>query len=98
MKKALAFLTTVIFVASLAGGTAVAATKSGGKRAMHGQHTMSGTVSTVDHQTGMVSLNTDAGELKLHFPPQSLQNVKEGDTLTVSLAFHEGAAMKGMAH
>jgi hypothetical protein len=98
MKKALVFLTTIIFVAGLAGGTANAATKSGGKRAMHGQHTMSGTVSTVDHQTGMVSLNTDAGELKLHFPPQALQNVKEGDTITVSLALQEGAAKKGMTH
>ncbi len=94
MKKALAFLTTIIFVAGLAGGASAAAHKAAAKGAMKGQHTMSGTVSNLDRQTGMVSLNTDAGELRLHFPPQALQNVKEGDTITVSLALQERAAKK----
>lgn len=94
MKKALAFLTTIIFVAGLAGGASAAAHKAAAKGTMKGQHTMSGTVRNLDRQTGMVSLNTDAGELRLHFPPQALQNVKEGDTITVSLALQESAAKK----
>ena len=102
MKKTLALLTTIIFVAGLAAGASAAGTKGGGKRGMKGSHTMSGTVTTVDHQTGLVSLNTDVGELKLHFPPPSLQNVKEGDTVTVSLALQEGAAAgaskRGVTH
>ena len=103
MKKTLAWLTSIIFVVGLAGGSAFAATKGGSKRGMEGQHTMSGTVTTIDHQSGAVGLNTDAGELKLHFPPTSLQNVKEGDTITVSLAFHEGgtsasSSRRGMSH
>jgi hypothetical protein len=65
------------------------------KRTMQGMHTLSGTVTTVDHQTGMISLNTDAGELKLHFPPQAVQSVKEGDTLELSLAFSDGSIARG---
>jgi hypothetical protein len=40
----------------------------------------------------MLGLNTQEGELKLHFPPETIKEVKNGDSLTVSLGFHEGAS------
>ena len=96
MQKALALVTAGLMVASLSLGTAQAATKAKGKPTWHGTHTMSGTVTEVDHTTGMLSLNTHEGELKLHFPPETLKEVKNGDSLTVSLGFHEGASMEKM--
>jgi hypothetical protein len=35
-------------------------------------------------------------ELKLHYPPNSLLNAKEGDQITVHLAFSEGHGAAGM--
>jgi len=96
MQKALAWLTAVLMVAGLSLGTALAATKSKGKTTWHGTHTMSGTVTEVDHTTGMLSLNTHEGELKLHFPPEAVKAAKNGDSLTISLGFHEGASMGKM--
>ena len=96
MQKALAVLTAVLLVAGLSLGTAQAATKAKGATTWHGTHTMSGTVTEVDHTTGMLSLNTHEGELKLHFPPETLKEVKNGDSLTISLGFHEGASMGKM--
>jgi hypothetical protein len=98
MQKALALVTAILIVAGLSLGTALAATKPKGKTLWHGTHTMSGTVTEVDHTTGMLSLNTHEGELKLHFPPDVLKDVKNGDSLTVSLGFHEGASMSEMKH
>jgi hypothetical protein len=57
-----------------------------------GEHSMSGTVTAIDAQTGKLSLNTGVGELDLHFPPQALKDVKEGDQLTVYLGFSKGSA------
>ncbi len=79
-------------------GTARAETKQVGTLVWQGQHTMSGTVTAVDHTTGMLSLNTHEGELKLHFPPAAVKEVKTGETLTVSLGFHEGAGMEKASH
>jgi hypothetical protein len=59
---------------------------------------MTGTVTAVDHNTGVLSLNTHEGELKLHFPPATVKEVKTGDTLTVSLGFHAGAGPSMGSH
>jgi hypothetical protein len=53
----------------------------------HGHHSVSGTISKLDHEKGMVSLQTGAGTLELHFPPQSIADLKEGDSITVHLSF-----------
>ena len=98
MQKPLALLTAVLMVAALSLGTARAETKHKKKTPWHATHTMSGTVTEVDHTTGMLSLNTHAGELKLHFPPDALKEIKNGDSLTVSLGFHKGASMPEMHH
>lgn len=66
-----------------------------GAAGMMGQHPMSGTVTKIDHKTGMLTLKTGVGNLQLHFPPSSLEGVKEGDTITVHLAFSKGTATGG---
>lgn len=64
-----------------AGGAAGA--ESGG---MTGEHSMSGKITAID-KAGHVTLKTGAGNLRLHFPPDSLQGLKKGDTITVHLSF-----------
>jgi len=86
-------LTAGLVVAGLCLGTALAETTHKKKTIWHGTHTMTGTVTEVDHTTGMLSLHTHAGELQLHFPPEAVKEVKNGDALTVSLGFHKGASM-----
>jgi len=102
MQKPLVVVTTVFMtvfmMAGLALGPALAETKPAGKPAWHGQHTMTGTVTAVDYATGVLSLNTHEGELKLHFPPTTVKEVKTGDTLTVSLGFHEGVGTAMGSH
>ena len=55
-----------------------------------GEHTMRGTITAIDPSTGLLSLRTGTGELKLHFPAPSVRGLKEGDTITVHLAFEKG--------
>ncbi|HET6656203.1 MAG TPA: hypothetical protein VFH57_08115 [Gammaproteobacteria bacterium] len=56
-----------------------------------GQHTIQGQVQSVDHDKGIVKLSSqDNAQLKLHFPTSALQNVKEGDQVTVKLAYATG--------
>ena len=98
MQKPLVLLMVGLVVAGLCLGTARAETTHKKKTAWHGTHTMTGTVTEVDHTTGMLSLQTHAGELKLHFPPDAVKAVKNGDALTVSLGFHAGASMPAMQH
>lgn len=59
----------------------------GGAAKIEGKHTMSGTVTDIDKKTGIVGLKTAEGDLKLHFPPKSLANVKEGEELQVQMGF-----------
>ncbi len=53
-----------------------------------GTHKMTGTIEDIDKKSGVVDLKTEVGDLKLHFPPQSLNNVKEGDRIEVQLGFN----------
>ena len=78
-----------LWMGALAAGTAAAGMKH------QGEHSMSGTVTDIDHKTGLLSLKTEAGELELHFPPQALKEVKEGDQLTVHLGFSKAGATSG---
>ena len=90
MPRVLRVFMVALSVGALAmGSAAVAGTKH------LGEHAMSGTVTDIDPQSGKLSLNTGVGELELHFPPQSLKDVKEGDELTVHLGFSKGAAASG---
>ena len=98
MQKTLLWLASLLMVAGMTVGTARAQTQHADTPAWQGQHTMSGTVTAIDHTTGVLSLNTHEGELKLHFPPATVKEVKTGQTLTVSLGFHEGAGMDKGSH
>jgi hypothetical protein len=84
MTRSLRFLIIALWIGALAVGTAAAG------MTQQGEHSMSGTVTDIDPQTGKLSLETGVGELELHFPPQSLKDVKEGDQLTVHLSFSKG--------
>lgn len=64
-----------------------ASAQGGAAAGLHGEHTMSGTVTDVDKKTGIVGLKTAEGNLRLHFPPKSLAHVKEGEELKVQLGF-----------
>ena len=86
MQSVLRVFVIALWVGSLTMGPAAAA---GAKH--QGEHAMSGTVTDIDPQTGKLSLDTGVGELELHFPPQALKDVKEGDQLTVYLGFSKGA-------
>ena len=59
---------------------------------------LAGKVSEVDHGTGLLTLASPAGDLKLHFPPASLEGVKQGDQLTVRYAFARGALGAQLKH
>ena len=61
---------------------------------MMGKHAMSGTVDKVDHATGMVTLKTGEGDLMLHFPPPSVKDLNDGDSITVHLAYIKNSAAK----
>lgn len=61
---------------------------------MEGVHWMTGTVESVDQKAGWMKVKIEEGTLNLHFPPDSLKDVKTGDTVTVHLGFHKGAPAK----
>lgn len=52
-----------------------------------GRHKMSGTVDAIDYEKGMLTLKSGAPDMTLHFPPASIKNLKNGDTITVDLGF-----------
>ncbi len=68
--------------------SAGASTSGGAGGDLMGTHKMSGTVEDIDKESGIVDLKTAEGDLKLHFPPQSLANVNEGDQIEVQLGFN----------
>lgn len=49
------------------------------------RHSVTGEVTDVDHAKGRLGVRTDEGDLVLHFPPSAIQNVKQGDRVTVQL-------------
>lgn len=75
--------------ASSSGGYSAGASAGGGAGGdLMGTHKMSGTIEDIDKEKGIVDLKTSEGDLKLHFPPQSLADVKEGDQIEVQLGFN----------
>lgn len=89
MGKILTWLVIALGIGALATGAAMAGAK------YQGEHDMSGTITSIDHQTGKLSLQTGAGEMSLHFPPSALKDLKEGDQMTVHLGFTKGGAAGG---
>lgn len=56
---------------------------------MMGRHSVQGEVTSVDAKKGWVHLKTSEGTMIVHFPPTALENVKKGDTITVTLALKD---------
>ena len=56
-----------------------------------GEHQMAGTISSIDHDTGAVQVKTAETTLELMFPPQAVRNLKQGDAVTVNMAFSKGS-------
>ena len=56
---------------------------------VQGAHSMTGTITMIDHSTGMLTLKTSEGDLNLHFPPATVQKLKEGGTITVHLSYSQ---------
>lgn len=52
-----------------------------------GRHSMTGTIKEIDPKKGTLEVKTGVGDLRLHFPPASLKDLKVGDTITVHLGF-----------
>lgn len=57
---------------------------------MMGGHRMTGVVDKIDHVKGVLTLKSGAPDMTLHFPPASIKDLKNGDTITVDLRFTKG--------
>src|SRR5215831_18643087 len=64
--------------------TTTAAAAPGG---MMGEHEMTGTIGQIDHKSGVVKLESKPHDLELHFPPDSIKDLKKGDKITVHMSF-----------
>jgi hypothetical protein len=55
---------------------------------------MQGEVTSLDAKKGWVHLKTSEGTMIMHFPPEALQGVKKGDTVSVDLAIKDNGPAK----
>jgi hypothetical protein len=60
---------------------------------MHGMHTMPATVTRADPKTGIVDVITDGMALRVHFPPDSMANLKAGDKIGLYMAYSQAAVV-----
>lgn len=102
MKKTLLSATTMIILCmssgfatadDYGGDGAKSWSKKGMEKMMMGRHSMSGTITDINQQTGWINLKTAAGDMKLHFPEASVKDLKSGDTISVHLSFSKGDEM-----
>jgi hypothetical protein len=56
--------------------------------------TVEGEVTKVDAKKGWVDVKTAEGRMKLHYPPPALDNVKNGDRVTVEIGMRAVNAVK----
>jgi len=61
--------------------------KAAGDQPLHGDHWMTGTVTSVNTSTGLMTVKTDEGPLSVPFATSSLRDVKEGDKVALELGF-----------
>lgn len=102
MKKFLLMLASSLFIANLAisaqadeyGKSGTGMDKMKGSSKMMGMHKMTGAVDKIDHAKGTLMLKSGMADMALHFPPSSIKDLKDGDTITVELGFTKEGAMK----
>lgn len=92
MKKATLLLAGGLIASGIAFNVAAAdmpggAMMKGEQHMMMGSHRMSGTVDKIDHAKGTLTLKSAVADMMLHFPPASIKDLKNGDTITVELGF-----------
>jgi len=61
--------------------------KAAGDQPLHGDHWMTGTVTSVNTVNGLVTVKTSDAPLTIQFPPKSVRSLKEGDKIALELAF-----------
>lgn len=54
---------------------------------LKGRHYMPGTVTAVDHASGIVKLDSLGMALVVHFPPSTIENLKAGDKISLLLGY-----------
>jgi hypothetical protein len=54
-----------------------------------GEHHMDGTVTKVNHHTGFITVKTEEGSLRIHYPPKSIKDVKDGNKIRLYLGYKE---------
>jgi hypothetical protein len=60
-----------------------------------GQHTMTGRITSIDKDEGKLSIDSEGKEMTVHFPRTALQNLNEGDRVTVQLAIKPASGAAG---
>ena len=85
-------MAAAMLVASAGAASAQSATDQ-----MAGRHTMEGKVTSVNQKTGWVHVKSSEGTMIVHFPPASLADVKNGDTISVDLALKDNGPAKPKA-
>jgi hypothetical protein len=61
---------------------------------MHGMHNMPATVTHADPKTGIVDVTTEGMALRVHFPPTSMVNLKEGDKIGLYMGYSQANVVK----
>jgi len=79
MEKACALLSAVV----LAGGLSTAALAHDEGRT--GEPMMKGKISSIDHNSGKIELQTDQGPAQVYFAPEAIKNLREGDQVALEL-------------
>lgn len=79
-------------------GTATAGVAGGPHmqgRHMAGAHSMTGTITSINHHTGLMGFKTPEGTLRIHFPPGTIRHLRSGETITVYLGYEPGRGTHG---
>ena len=58
-----------------------------GNSPLIGEHNMPGTVTQVDHRSGIVELTSLGMNLRVHFPPATIEHLKPGDHILLHLGY-----------
>jgi hypothetical protein len=85
---------TVVAASLVLGVTGSGFAQTSGSDQMMGRHSMTGQVTSLDAQKGWIHLKTSEGTMIMHFPPEALQGVKKGDTVSVDLAMKDNGPAK----
>ena len=85
---ALAALTFGVAAVAVAGTAPAAASRPAARAAaVLGEHSMPGKVTKIDHQSGMVDVDSYGMHLVVHFPPRSIAGLKTGDPIVLHLGY-----------